>query len=193
MKSIPFALSLVMLSSFSGGAAENFTSKYQGEEKRRIKSLSQEDISELKAGGGWGLAKAAELNGMPGPAHLLEMAAEIRLTQEQQTAIQALFDEMQGDAKMLGNQLVKLEGELNQRFAEGSISPDSLTEIVGEIERVRAALRIVHLSTHLKTPDVLSPHQIAQYNQLRGYDSDPCLNVPKGHNEEMWKKHNGCQ
>jgi hypothetical protein len=51
-------------------------SKYAGEEKREIKSLSATDIEELQNGKGWGLAKAAELNGIPGPVHLLEMKEE---------------------------------------------------------------------------------------------------------------------
>ncbi len=40
----------------------NHDSKYIGQENRAIKSLSSEDIAELERGGGWGLAKAAELN-----------------------------------------------------------------------------------------------------------------------------------
>ena len=60
-----------------------YKSKYAGEEKREIKSLSAADIDELKNGKGWGLAKAAELNGVPGPVHLLEMKNEIHLTPEQ--------------------------------------------------------------------------------------------------------------
>ena len=40
--------------------AETYTSKYVGEENRKIKSLSPDDVEELKKGGGWGLAKAAE-------------------------------------------------------------------------------------------------------------------------------------
>ncbi|MCP4935580.1 MAG: hypothetical protein GY927_15590, partial [bacterium] len=58
-------------------------SKYAGQEKRMIKSLSADDIAELQKGAGWGLAKAAELNGVPGPAHLLELKHEIVLTPEQ--------------------------------------------------------------------------------------------------------------
>ena len=53
--------------------APALASPYAGQESRRIKSLSEQDIAELRAGRGWGLAKAAELNGMPGPAHLLEL------------------------------------------------------------------------------------------------------------------------
>ena len=65
-------------------------------------------------------------------------------------------------------------------------------KLVNEIEGVRAKLRIVHLSTHLKTPNILTERQIALYNELRGYSKDPYKNVPEGHNPEMWKKHNGC-
>lgn len=62
---------------------------YMGEERRAIKSLSEEDIAELRRGGGWGLAKAAELNGLPGPLHLLELRDEIALVPEQIAAILA--------------------------------------------------------------------------------------------------------
>ena len=72
-------LILMPLSTFSA-ADHSYKSKYAGEEKREIKSLSETDIEELKNGKGWGLAKAAELNGVPGPAHLLEMKNEIDLT-----------------------------------------------------------------------------------------------------------------
>ncbi len=41
-------------------------SQYSGQEQRAINSLSQEDITELARGGGWGMAKVAELNGLPG-------------------------------------------------------------------------------------------------------------------------------
>jgi hypothetical protein len=50
---------------------------YAGLQNRAIKSLSDNDINELRRGGGWGLALAAELNGMPGPAHLLELKDQI--------------------------------------------------------------------------------------------------------------------
>ena len=55
------------------------------------------------------------------------------------------------------------------------------------------ALRYVHLSAHLNTPDILKSEQITLYNKLRGYSSDdPCENVPKSHDPKMWKKHHDC-
>ena len=70
----------------------NYRSKYVGQESREIKTLSEEDIDELKNGKGWGLAKAAELNGVPGPVHLLEMRSEIHLSGEQTERISQIYE-----------------------------------------------------------------------------------------------------
>ncbi|MER8435493.1 hypothetical protein NKH11_02460 [Mesorhizobium sp. M1393] len=45
------------------------TSSYSGMEARRVKALSGEQIADLMAGRGMGLALAAELNSYPGPSH----------------------------------------------------------------------------------------------------------------------------
>jgi len=170
-------------------------SKYQGEETRAIKSLSDDDVAELLKGGGWGLAKAAELNGLPGPAHLLEMKDEIGLDSDQLGKIEALFMAMREDAKSLGKQMIDLETELEAGFRDRSVDETALRDVLGRIAEVRASLRFAHLSAHLETPKILTERQIGQYNELRGYNvgSDPCANVPAGHDETMWRKHNGCQ
>lgn len=174
-------------------AATNFESKYIGEENRQIKGLSQEDINELQRGGGWGLAKSAELNGMPGPVHILEMGDRIHLSNDQRKAIEALYNEMKSEAIPLGDQLIKLETDLDTAFSDKTITMVSLSDVIGKIENTRAKLRVVHLSAHLQTPDILSADQVALYNQLRGYSQTPCENIPEGHSIEMWKKHNGCK
>ncbi len=169
-------------------------SKYAGEEKRSIKSLSPDDIAELKRGGGWGLAKAAELNGVPGPAHLLEMKDKIPLTEDQVMAINKIYMQMKEQAIKQGERLIVLEQELELQFRSGSITPDALRASLTKIANVRMELRFTHLATHLKTPDILSKDQIRKYNELRGYSNpDPCANIPEGHNAEMWRKHNGCK
>jgi len=169
-------------------------SKYVGEEKREIKSLSESDIEELENGKGWGFAKAAELNGVPGPIHLLEMKKEIRLSSEQIQKIEDIYQKMKKQAIPLGLELIELERRLNYHFANRTITDNLLHKLLGEIVQVRKKLRYAHLSAHLKTPDVLTFEQITLYNELRGYSSnDSCENIPEEHDPEMWKKHHNCQ
>lgn len=175
-------------------ASPTYESNYIGQEKRLIKSLSNDDIQQLKHGKGWGLAKAAELNGMPGPSHILQMKDKISLTKEQEKKVQALFDDMKSKAIPLGNKLIDLEKGLNDSFANKTITNELLNQQLNSIAEVRKELRYVHLVTHLVTPSILTAQQIDEYNHLRGYNSgDPCKNIPEGHDSEMWKKHNGCK
>ena len=185
-------LIMTPISTFSA-ADQSYKSKYAGEEKREIRSLSKSDIEELRNGKGWGLAKAAELNGVPGPAHLLEMKDEIGLSVKQVLAIEVLYKKMKQEAIPLGLELIELERELNNHFANRTITYESLGILLERIAQVQKKLRYVHLSTHLKTRIILTPEQIVLYNKLRGYSSDdPCENIPNGHDPEMWKKHHNC-
>jgi hypothetical protein len=187
-------LVLILIATFAFSAADHtHKSKYAGEEKREIKSLSATDIEELQNGNGWGLAKAAELNGVPGPVHLLEMKEEINLGAEQIQAVEDAYRKMKQEAVPLGLELIELERELNNHFANRTITDELLRQILQKIARVHRQLRYVHLSAHLKTPHILRSEQITLYNKLRGYSSDdPCENVPNGHDPEMWKKHHNC-
>ena len=100
---------------------------------------------------------------------------------------------MKKEAIQLGLELIGLEQELNDHFANRTISEELLHKLLQKNARVREQLRYVHLATHLKTPDIRTPKQIALYNKLRGYTSgDPCQNIPEGHDPEMWKQHHNC-
>jgi Spy/CpxP family protein refolding chaperone len=192
---VAFTLAAISLNPLKMIAASEpeYKSKYIGQEKRDIKSLSKEDIKELRTGAGWGLAKAAELNGLPGPKHILEMKKEIKLTAEQEKMVIALYNDMNKEAVRLGNKLIEYEEELNNRFSERSIDEKKLDELLEKISDTYKSLRFTHLSAHLKTPSILTENQIKKYNKLRGYSSDdPCVNIPKGHDPVMWRKHNNC-
>jgi len=177
---------------FAASAQHAGHSPYAGMETREIKSLSETDIEELRRGGGWGRALSAELNGVPGPAHLLELGDEIGLSGEQVTAIEAIFEEMQAEARRLGEQLIGAEMAIEDAFRNDDLDEDTLRELIENAETVRAELRFVHLSRHLSTPPLLTEEQIATYNRLRGYGSDPCAQVPEGHDPQMWRRHNNC-
>jgi hypothetical protein len=126
---------LTSLSTFLA-ADHSHKSKYAGEEKREIKSLSDTDIEELQNGKGWGLAKAAELNGVPGPVHLLVMKEEIGLNAQQIQAIQDLYEKMKQKAIRLGLKLIELERKLNHHFANRTITDEWLRQNLDTIAEV---------------------------------------------------------
>src|ERR1700694_3241027 len=72
-------------------------SPYAGFEQRPIKALSSQQIDDLRQGRGMGLALAAELNGYPGPSHVVELAQRLELTDLQLVRARALFDAMKAE------------------------------------------------------------------------------------------------
>lgn len=161
---IVLAVSALTLAAFA-----NTESPYGGQETREIKALSPQEIKDYLNGKGLGYAKAAELNHYPGPRHVLDMAKELTLTEEQTTQTQAVFDAMQSQAITLGTQLVEKEQELDRRFASGSIDTGALQTLVSDIGALQAKIRYVHLSAHLEQKALLTKHQIQMYDHLRGY------------------------
>ena len=182
----------VALSQTHDGSHGPTPSAYAGEEARLIKSLSEQDLEEIARGGGWGLARAAELNGVPGPTHLLELAEDIGLTEQQRSDIEAIRAQMQADAIAAGERFVAAEQALDEAFQQGAPDIEALERLVAEAGQARAALRLVHLNAHLLTLPLLTDAQVSQYSVLRGYSDDPCASVPEGHDPEMWRSHNGC-
>ena len=167
-------------------------SPYAGEQTRTIASLSDDDLAELAGGGGWGLARAAELNGVPGPLHLLQLADEIGLDTAQRRAIEAIRDEMRRSAIAARLRFVAAERALDLAFTDAVPDAETLGRLVAEAGSARANLRLVHLSAHLRATPLLTQDQIERYAVLRGYREDPCDAVPEGHDVTMWRRHNGC-
>ncbi len=168
--SLKAMLSVLALALAAGqGVAQTPAQPYAGMQTRDIKSLSPEQISDLAAGRGMGLALAAELNGYPGPAHVLDLADKLRLTDEQRTKVNQLFESMKSEAVPVGQKLVTAERNLNREFAERTITPERLKAATAAIGAIRGELRNTHLKYHLATAALLSPDQIRRYAELRGY------------------------
>ena len=163
----PWTLALAVAALLAGPALAD--TPYAGQQTRGIKALSDEDLAALRKGEGMGMAKAAELSGYPGPAHVLQLAAQLGLTEAQRRDVQAIFDRMSAAAKPLGAELIERERALDQLFAKGDISADRLAAATAAIGELQGRLRTVHLAAHLETRALLNPDQIARYQQLRGY------------------------
>jgi hypothetical protein len=137
---------------------------------RPIKALSEQQVADLKVGRGMGLALAAELNGYPGPSHVLELADKLDLSADQRTSIKALFDFMKAEALPLGSKLIEQEQDLDAQFASHSVTPETLKASTIAIAATQGALRETHLKYHLTTVALLTHDQMHRFAELRGYE-----------------------
>ncbi len=163
MKIWPVLASLLLLSSASA------ETPYAGMQTRSIKALSEQQVADLSAGRGMSLALAAELNGYPGPAHVIELADELDLSTDQRARVQGLFDSMKAEAIPLGTRLIAQEGDLDRQFADRTVTPESLKASTAAIAETLGVLRDTHLKYHLLMGEVLTPRQMTRYAELRGY------------------------
>jgi len=142
---------------------------YAGLQERQIKALSSQQIDDLRAGRGMGLALAAELNGYPGPLHVLELADALQLSERQRIETKRLFEAMKAETVPIGERIIADEAALDRQFADKSVTRASLDEALSRIARNQAELRAAHLRYHLAMVELLSPAQTARYAELRGY------------------------
>lgn len=144
-------------------------SPYVGRMSLTIKALTADEITGYLAGNGMGFALAAELNGYPGPRHVLELADSLGLSEERRATIQTLFDEMNQRARDLGATIVVLEAGLDSAFAERRITSAALAARLTEVAELRGRLRFAHLNAHLAVTALLSADEVRAYQRLRGY------------------------
>lgn len=163
MKSVLLLVSILVVG--SAGAE----SPYAGQHHREIKSLSEAEIDGYLAGKGMGLAKAAELNGYPGPRHVLDLADELELTPEQRKQTQVIFERMHAKAVRLGEMIVEHERRLDGMFSSGEVEDVTLQDATRDLGNLMAKLRYTHLTAHLEQAAIMEPGQIAGYRRLRGY------------------------
>ncbi len=162
----------------ASAAAANAQTPYAGMQSRPIKALSEQQVADLGAGRGMGLALVAELNGYPGPLHVLELADKLKLSSDQRAQMQGLFDSMKAEAVPLGAKLIEQETDLDRQFAARTVTPASLKASTAAVAATQGTLRETHLKYHLSTVGVLSPGQMQRYAELRGYGGHT---PPAGH------------
>ena len=165
MKIWPLIASLALVTSVHA------QTPYAGMQGRSIKALSDQQIADLGAGRGMGLALAAELNGYPGPSHVLELADKLDLSTDQRASMQRLFDSMKAEAMPLGSKLIEQEADLDKQFANRTVTPESLRATTAAVAATQGMLRETHLKYHLSTGSILTPSQTTKYAELRGYGS----------------------
>jgi hypothetical protein len=179
--SFPIAVGVVsILAGLSSTVLAQSAQPYSGMQSRPIKA----QVADLKAGRGMGLALAAELNGYPGPSHLVELSDQLGLTAEQLSSLKGMFDAMKAETIPIGENLVAQEQKLDRLFAENVISEEQLKAATQTIGETQARLRNAHLRYHLQARAILQPSQIRRYAVLRGYGAEPQAPAHHKHNQE---------
>ena len=153
-------------------AAGAQASPYAGMEQRPIKALADEERAAYLRGDGMGLALAAELNGLPGPKHVLELADSLHLTEDQQARTTTIFESMRAEAVQLGTAIVEAEERLDRGLRSGTIDTTALGALTTEIGLLQGNLRFAHLSAHLAMRTILTDTQVDRYRALRGYTDE---------------------
>ncbi len=129
------------------------------------------DRDALLKGLGMALATYAEVNGYPGPKHVIELQSELGLTRDQLKKAEALANSVKVSATAKGEEIVQEEEELFKLFESGSIHERMLRTKLERIGKLRADLRFIHLQAHLRMKQILTPDQIKRYSELRGHES----------------------
>src|SRR5436190_11992805 len=144
-------------------------SPYAGLEKRPVKALNEQQLADLRAGRGMGLALAAELNGYPGPLHVLELGEQLKLSADQRQRVAELQASMKAEAVATGERLIAQEAALDRHFKDRTITPENLATQTARIGETQGVLRAVHLKYHLAMSELLTAEQSRRYAELRGY------------------------
>ncbi|MDQ3695504.1 MAG: hypothetical protein M3464_18075 [Chloroflexota bacterium] len=135
-----------------------------------IRALTPEEIGQIERGEGAGFALPAELNGVPGPSHVLTMADELGLSSVQHTQVQAIFDEMRAAVIPAGARYLAAQQVLEADFRASTLTETDLPGRIADVFGREGELVAAHLLAHLQTAQMLTPAQIADYNRLRGYE-----------------------
>ena len=170
----------------SSAASSSQISPYSGQEIRVIKSLSDNDVQSLQNGTGeafGGIAKLAELNGYPGPRHVLDIAQELQLTDRQRMEIELIYQNMSNNAKSIGSAIIAVEQDMDEAFANKTITEEDLIALLDKSANLYGQLRFVHLSAHLDTAQIITTEQIQMYNEMRGYDGGSIDNSSVSNND----------
>lgn len=169
MRMILAAATVLALCGPAAAQHQHGNAPYAGLQQRPVKALSEQQVADLRTGRGMGLALAAELNGYPGPLHVIELADQLELAPAVRDRMRELFEAMKAEAMPAGDDLISGEAALDRAFADRAISPETLAVLTARIGEAQARLRAIHLKYHLTTADLLSPHQRHRYAELRGY------------------------
>lgn len=146
---------------------------YAGQQARAISTLTEQELQGFLDGRGMGLARPAEVNGFPGPMHVIELSGPLQLSEDQLHRVRAVYERMKAKATELGKQYVNAERAVDAAFKAKGGDAGEVAARVAEASRLLAEIRLAHLNAHIEITPLLTPGQLARYADLRGYRDTP--------------------
>jgi Spy/CpxP family protein refolding chaperone len=150
------------------GEAPPAAQPYAGQQAHTITSLSADEVQGFLEGRGMGLARPAELNGFPGPMHVLELDKDLALTDVQRAKLKASMDAVKAKTRALGLRYIAAEQAVDEAFRVNA-GPKVTAARVATASKLRGDIRYAHLAAHLEITPLLTASQRARYAELRGY------------------------
>lgn len=175
------ALAILLAGCATPDPAVDSLSPYADRVADAIAGLTAEQIDDLRNARGMGYALPAELNGYPGPRHVLDLADDLDLNASQRDTMQSLFDGMATQAIVAGEAVITAHADLDALFASGNATVDEVARLSQALGDAEAQLRSIHLAAHLQTLAILTDHQVMQYQVQRGYAEGMTGHAGHGH------------
>jgi hypothetical protein len=102
---------------------------YAGQQNNSVRGLTEAEIANLREARGMGLARPADINGYPGPVHVIELSDALSLTTEQRDTVAMLYQQMRAEAIPIGEQILAQYGALESSFHERTVTVDALARL----------------------------------------------------------------
>jgi len=139
----------------------------QDEEDAAPRECVEQERQALQEGRGFGRAAVADDNGFPGPRHILDWKKQLDLKPAQEKRVETLAERTRSKAIAKGQELQAREQELSRLLSTSKPNPQAVQKLLGQIGAAEADLRWIHIGAHIEARDILTPQQLARYNELR--------------------------
>ncbi|MEM7053218.1 MAG: hypothetical protein AAF446_01590 [Pseudomonadota bacterium] len=156
-----------LITTFSPVQSQQVQQASDNDKLEALQAMPERRFNGLLEGRGMGLARIANMKGYPGPMHVLEMAEQLGISDEQRAQTEQIMQRMRSTAKQRGRELIEAERRLEALFDGGLVQPSAVDAALLEIGMLQAQVRAAHLHAHIEQARVMTLSQIERYTELR--------------------------
>ncbi|MFT4793352.1 MAG: hypothetical protein ACI9ZM_001501 [Paracoccaceae bacterium] len=132
----------------------------------QFSAISAAKVAALMEGKDSGLAQVADAHGWPSPDAVVAHAVELNLAPDQILIATKIKSDLERDARDIGRAYLAVEAELEETFRSGRASPGNVQALAKRSGELRAQLRALQLSAHIKMRPNLTRAQLEIFSRL---------------------------